>query len=91
MFLPRLGYQYLALGQLSRQFPVQQFIPHLAIEGLNSAILPGLSHLDEQSLDPEPAQPFPDRPRRELTTVVGAYMVRGSPEEEIEQGVEDRL
>jgi hypothetical protein len=46
VFLPRLGYQYLGLGQRSKQFPVQQFIAHLAIEGLNSAILAGRSLLD---------------------------------------------
>ena len=50
--------------------PVEELVTHLAIEGLDIAVLPGAARLDKQSGDPQSGQQLSHPYRRELRTVV---------------------
>ena len=68
---PALGQD---LGFLERieDLAVQQFISHLAVEGLDVAVLPGTTWLDKQRLHTQLAQPFPQPAGYELRACASA-------------------
>jgi hypothetical protein len=69
MFSPHLN-QYLRLLQRVKDFSIQQFVSHLAIEGFNVAVLPGTAWLDVQRSDLKPLQPVPDSFGDEFRAIV---------------------
>ena len=68
--LPPCLDQHLRLLQVVEDLSIQQFIPKLAVEALDVAVLPGAARLDEQGAHLQPAQPLPHRLRDKLRPVV---------------------
>lgn len=64
--------QKLCLLQRIEDFPVQQFVPQLAVEALVVAILPRAAGLDEQRRYAEPGKPATHDLSHELGPIVGA-------------------
>jgi hypothetical protein len=55
VFLPPVGNQYFGLKQCTEDFPVEQFGPQFAVEGLDTPVLSGTAWLDEERPYPQAA------------------------------------
>ncbi len=77
--------QHLGFLQRVEDLAIEQLVPQLSIEALVVAVLPRTAGLDVEGLYVDPAEPIPDRFRRELAAVVGPDMIR-SPASDKELG-----
>ena len=66
----------LGLEDIDEQFPVEAFVPKLAVEAFVDAVLPGAARLDESGLDARTGQPFFEIAGDELTAVITAQVQR---------------
>ena len=76
VLLPPPLRENLRLGQRVEEFPVEEFVPKLAVEGLDVPVLPGTAGFDEEGRNPDARQPLPHGGRRQLRTVVRAEIGR---------------
>ncbi len=62
--------------KISEPFPVQAYVPQLAIEAFNEPVVPGLARRNECRADPPITKPVHDRTCGEFGTLVGADVGR---------------
>ena len=67
---------HLCLLQRRENLPVEEFVPEFAVEAFDVAVLPRTSRLDEQRLDSQPREPFPDGFGDELGPVIRSDVFR---------------
>ena len=68
--------QHLCLLQRRENLPVEEFVPEFAVEAFDVAVLPRTPRLDEQRLDSQPREPFPDGFGGELGPVIRSDVFR---------------
>jgi len=72
-------HQHLRLGQSIEDLPLEQLVAQLAVEGLDVAVLPWASGLDEERPHAQLGQPCAHLFGGEFRPVIGADVLRHTP------------